>query len=493
MKNFLLIYPTLISEAPMALAMLGAILRQEGFNVHTCVNTFRKPLQVEDFVVKAREVRADYVGISMMTFNVLFTYEIVRELKKAGFTVIIGGAHPTDCPEEGIENGADVVVVGEGEESLRRVVRESVMGIVPRGPRLDINKLPSPDLSIFDEELFKDEEGFVKGFHRIYTSRGCPGVCTFCDWKVFRQAFKEYDMQTLIDGIKMRKERYGLTSFSIGDDCFTVNEERVFEFCRLIKPLDVNWRANSRANLVTQRMLDAMKDAGCHSIAFGLESGDPETLRRIGKQVTLEQNIAAPKMAHKAGLEVYGCLMVGFPWETPKSIENQIKFIHEVWNEVSLFQVSGSLMPFPGAAIYRQYAKKYGFEKYWLRPAYQNFGIQVYQNSLNPFGVSTFYQRYLFDDTYITEEYFFHYSDEYKKAVRKMVWEIGRHNLQFMFKGQELKQKLYLKLAWLSMIGSDWFPGLEKTIGGLLFSGRSAVERVRDKRRGIAKSYTNPN
>ena len=67
-KNFLLIYPTLISEAPIALAMLGAILKQEGFNVFTCVNTFKKPLDLEDFVERAREVKADYVGISMMTF-----------------------------------------------------------------------------------------------------------------------------------------------------------------------------------------------------------------------------------------------------------------------------------------------------------------------------------------------------------------------------------------------------------------------------------------
>ena len=503
MKNFLLIYPTLISEAPMALAMLGAILRQEGFNVHTCVNTFKKPLQVEDFVIMAHAVKADYVGISMMTFNVLFSYQIVKALREEGFIVIIGGAHPTDCPDEGIQNGAHIVVTGEGEETLREIVQgkplNEIKGIVADGlktkprPRLDINKLPPPDLSIFDEELFRDEEGFVKGFHRIYTSRGCPGVCTFCDWKVFRQAFKEYDIQAIIDGIKMRRDVYGITSFSIGDDCFTVNEERVMEFCKLVKPLGVNWRANSRANLVSQRMLDAMKDANCHSIAFGLESGDPDTLHKIGKQVTLEQNIQAPKMAHKAGLEVYGCLMCGFPWETPASIENQIKFIHEVWDDVSLFQVSGSLMPFPGAAIYRQYAKKFGFENYWLKPDYQQFGIQVYQNSLNPLKVSTFYQRYLFDDTYITEEYFFKYSDEYKRAVRKMVWEIGRHNLAFMFKGQTWKQKLYLKLAWLSMSVSDVFPNLEKRIGGMLFEGRSSIERVRDKRRGIAKSYTNPN
>src|SRR3990167_5869529 len=325
-KNFLLIYPTLISEAPIALAMLGAILKQEGFNVFTCVNTFKKPLDLEDFVERAREVKADYVGISMMTFEVLFVYKITKALKNAGFTVIMGGPHPTDCPQECLEAGADVVVVGEGEETLREIVQQKhlheIKGIVaahvktPNRPRLDIRKLPLPDLTIFDHDLFRDEDGFIKGFHRIYTSRGCPGYCSFCDWKVFGQAFWEYDTDMIIGEIKRRRDVYGIKSFSIADDCFTVTPEHVFHFCREIKKLGVNWRANSRANLVTQEMLYAMKDAGCHSIAFGLESGDPTTLRRIGKQVTLEENIQAPKMAHKAGLEVYGCLMAGFPWET---------------------------------------------------------------------------------------------------------------------------------------------------------------------------------
>lgn len=494
MKNFLLIYPTQVTEAPMTLAMLGAVLKQEGWKVHTLVNTFKKPLTLVDFVRKAKEVRADFVGISMITFDVLAVYEIVRTLKTFGFKVIMGGAHPTVCPQECIEAGADCVVIGEGEESLRDIVQGKIKsGIIPRKPRLDISSLPQPDLSVFDHDLFKDGEGFIKGFHRIYTSRGCPGYCTFCDWRVFGQKFKEYDIKEVFEEIKRRKREYGLNSFSIADDCFTVNSDRVFQFCELMKGTSINWRANSRANLVNQKMLFAMKEAGCHSIAFGLESGDPETLERIKKGVSLSDNIRAPKMAHRAGLEVYGCLMAGFPWETSKHTENQITFIREVWNDVSLFQVSGSLMPFPGSVIYHQYAKEFGFEKFWLKPEYQKFGIQVYQNVQNPFAVSNFYQRYFFDDTYIQNEYFFKYSLEYKASIKKMVKEIGRHNLAFMFKGQPIKQKFYYRIGETSMAVASRFPNLEKNVIGNLFSGRSKIEKIRDKRRGIAKSYTNPN
>lgn len=486
--NILLVYPTQITEAPMVLAMLGAVLKREGHRVYTCVNTFRKPLEVSDFVDKAKEVKADWVGISMLTFEVLKSYQIVQSLKREGFKVVLGGPHPTDCPEEGLEYGADAVVCGEGEEAILKVVRGEVSGIVPRQPRLNIHELPYPDLSVFDPKLF-EEGGFIKGFHRIYTSRGCPGVCTFCDWKVFGQTMKTYDLYQVLGEIKRRRDLYGITSFSIADDCFTENPARVSVFCNHIKKLGVSWRANSRANLVNLDLLEKMKLAGCHSIAFGLESGDRETLRRIGKKITLEQNIAAPKMAHKAGLEVYGCLMTGFPWETPESVRNQIEFIRELWDDVSLFQVSGSLMPFPGAAIYKQFAKKEGFEKFWLRPEYQRFGIQVYQNSPDPYAVSTLYQRLLFDDTYIRNEYFFKYSREYKRAVRRMVWEIGRHNLRFMFRNP-LKRYFWLGASGLSMFLP---PALEKKAVSALFHGRSRIESLRDRRRGIAKSYTNPN
>ena len=508
MRNFLLIYPTLITEAPITLAMLAPILTKNGFSVSAQVNTFKKPLNIEDFVKKAKETKADIVGISMLTFNVLFVYELIRALKKEGIFVIVGGAHPTDCPEEVIEAGADIAVMREGETTLEELCHywkgekklEDILGIVFRNskgkiistasrPRMELTDLPLPDLEIFEKDAFTGDDGFIKGFHRIYTSRGCPGACTFCDWKIFGQTFKTYPVDKIIEEIKRRKEKYGITSFSIADDCFTVIPERVFDFCEKIKPLKVAWRANSRANLVSFEMLKAMKEAGCHSVAFGLESGDPETLRRIGKGVSLEENIKAPKMAHEAGLEVYGCMMTGFPWETEENVGNNIKFIEEVWDSVSLFQVSGSLMPFPGTAIYRLFSKQYGFEKYWLNPKFQNAGIQIYQNIRNPYATSVFYQRLFFDDTYIQKECFFTYSENYKKKVREMVKKIGEHNLLFMFPQKPLKQKVFSLLARLSMFGYDWFP--EKRIGGLLFDWfgkrgtRSGIENLRDKRRGI--------
>lgn len=513
MSKFLLIYPTMITEAPTNLALISAVLRDEGFDSDIIVNTFKRPLEVQDFVDFAKEKGSTIAFITMMTFDVLRVYEIAKALKRAGLEVVLGGCHPTDCPEEGIKNGADIVVRNEAEMTIKELCDywrgnkqlHEILGITykqgenivsndPR-PRMDLDWLPQPDLTKFDIELFKGDDGIIKGFHRIFTSRGCPGVCTFCDWQVFKQTMRYHPISKIMEYIQMVADKYGMTSFSIADDCFTVDPQRVYEFCKQIVRIRprITWRSNSRANLVSNRMLRAMKKAGCHFTAFGLESGDEETLKRVGKMVTVEENIQAPIMAHEVGMDVYGCLMTGFPWETPKHVQSQIDFIHKLWDAVSLFQVSGSLMPFPGTAIYRMYHKEYGFTNYWLKPEYQNFGIQVYQNALNPLKVSTFYQRYLFDDTYIQKEYFFRYTPEYKAKVREFVLEVGRHNLIYMFPNQPRKQKLILFLSKLSMKLYDIFPDLEMKVGGFFFDlfhkkdRRAGIEKRRDVRRGFVK------
>lgn len=497
-KKILFINPTMITEAPTTLAMLAGVAEKYGFSSRAAVNTFKKPLGVKDFVKEAKDYGAGIVGISMMTFEILFCYELVKELKKEGFLVIVGGVHPTDCPEECIEAGADVVIQGEGESVFEEILKKYPnikKGIRERKSPVDLAALPSPKLDIFDLDVFKIGDGLIKGFQRIYTSRGCPGRCTFCDWQVFKQNIRFYPISAVIDEIKKRVEKYDITNFNIADDCFTINHERVYEFCEQIKKIKpkISWQAQSRANLVNPELLKAMKDAGCYLICFGFESGDPETLLKVKKFVTLEQNIKTAWMAHDAGLEIYGTLMTGFPWETEKNVQNQIDFIHKTWDAVSLFTVSGSLIPFPGTEIYREYAKQYGFEKYWLKPDYQELGLQIYQNVLNPLATSTFYQRIFFDDTYIKKEYFFKYTPGYKKKVREMVWELGKHNLVFMFKDQVLKQKLYLAMGKLSMLGENMFPGLEKKIGGGIFhlfhkeGQRSGVEKLRDKKRRFTK------
>jgi magnesium-protoporphyrin IX monomethyl ester (oxidative) cyclase len=553
-RNVLLLYPTIIGEIPNCIAQIASVFEDEGFNVTVSVNTFKRPLTNEDFLNLATEVDAKIIAISTLTFEILSQYKLIKSFKERGFTVIVGGPHATTRSEEVVENGADIVVRNEGEDTVRELCKlwkgeslngddpeelkkkwnarpemglkvpdiisenigdglASILGITyfdkvenkikstpPRKRIVDLASLPPPNYDLFDHFAFADGDGTIRGTHRIFTSRGCPAKCKFCDWGVFGQRVTFQNMPRIIGEIKRRVDKYGTTNFRLADDVFTANKRHVQSFCEEIVKISprIEWQANTRAEFVTEEMLTLMKKSGCYMVAFGLESGDQETLDKVDKKCTVETNIKAAKMAAAAGLKVYGCLMVGFPWETPKSIDNTIKMVKEIWDDVFLFQVSGSLIPFPGTRIYDEHVKKYPkIKDYWLKEKYQKFGIQTYQNNVNPYKVSTYYQRNLFDDSYIQDEGFFDYTQEYKDKIGEFVFLVGRHNLENIYAGKRIKQKVLLALSKISYFMYKKFPKLEKYIVGNLYSfyslftrkgKRAKAENIRSHRRGFGKS-----
>ena len=550
-KNVLLIYPTIIGEIPMSLAQVSSVFESEGFNVHNAVNTFKKPLTNKDFLDIATEVEADIIGISTLTFEIKNTYKLIKSFKDQGYTVIVGGPHASTQPEEVIINGADIVVRNEGEESIKELCKfwkgeiikrdqdelnrkwnervdsglkvpdlvadnfsdglGSILGITyfdkveqkirsnpPRKRITDLASLPKPNYDLFDHSLFTDAKGLIRGTHRIFTTRGCPAKCTFCDWGVFGQRVTFQNMRLIVEEIQRRVDQYGTTNFFIADDVFTVNKKHVSEFCKEVVKVRprIEWQAQTRAEFVDEEMLIEMKEAGCYMVGFGLESGDQESLRRMDKRVDVETNIKATKLAAKVGLKVYANLMIGFPWETPKHIDNTLNMVREIWDDVFIFQVSGSLIPFPGTRIYEEYVKEYpNLKDYWLNDNYQQYGIQTYQNNAKPYKMSTYYQRNLFDDTYIRDENFFTYTEEFKKKVGEFVFEIGHHNLRNVYPD---RYKLLLYYAKISYFLYLKFPKLEKIIVGNFYSllsiitfskkiKRSTGEEIRNDRRGMGK------
>jgi anaerobic magnesium-protoporphyrin IX monomethyl ester cyclase len=506
MKKCLLLYPSAISEIPHSLAIIAAIFKEEGWDVRVAVSTFKKPLDNSDFLELVDEYKPDIVGISMITIEVLKVYELIKALKGKDCAVWVGGTHATVCSDEVVQHGADVVVRNEGEETIRELLRgkplNQILGITyeedgvvistPRRPRImDLTTLPKPDFSLFDKELFTIDDGMVRGMYRIYTSRGCPGRCTFCAWQVFDQKVAYLPIPEVIKDIKRVVDEYGITNFLLADDCLTTNKRHLMELCNEIVKISpkVIWQCQTRADFATPALMKMMADAGCWLITVGAESGDPETLRRVNKRVTLEQNISAPIYAHEAGMKVQTNLMFGFPWETVKSLENGLDYIKKVWDATYFFSVSGSVVPFAGTDLYNEYCDSYGFRNYWLRERYQNCGAQLYQNTLNPYANSTFYQRNIYDDTYVQEDYFFNYPDDYKKKFAEVIFEVGRHNLEKLYPAQYVKRTAILGLSKLSKSIYDVFPKLETTIGSWIpVHDRSLVEESRNAKRGVTRN-----
>lgn len=484
-KKILLVFPNPISEMPTGFAYLSAVLKKKGCDVKAVVNTFNNFLRWDDFVDVAREYKPEIVGINIGTFRLLGVYETLRRIKRLGPKIIAGGAHATTCPDELLDNGVDIVVRNEGEATLselcglwngqaglslgliKGISYRKSDGTIAHNPAReyipDLDYLPEPDFSCFDQDCFRTSDGLLKGLHRIYCSRGCPAGCTFCDRAIFGQKVRYRSIENVIKEIKYRKDVHNIQCFVIADDTFTFNKRYVRSFCEAVKSakLNIAWSASTRANAVDIETLAIMKDAGCYMVSYGIESGDPETLRLTRKGITLEQAHKAVDDAARVGFRIYVNLMTGFPWESETGVINNINYIKRHFNQVYMYQVSGAIVPYPGTEIYQTYKDKYGFKEWWLKKEYQNFGVQIHQNVENPYEYSTFYQRQLYDDTYIWEESFFKYTPKYKERVREMAFLIGKRNLLALYPSFVRRWIVY-GLCKLSRFVYELNPRLEK-------------------------------
>ena len=302
--------------------------------------------------------------------------QIVKE--EADSKVIMVGPHATALPEETLKdaNGAvDVICRGEYDYTVLDVVRcfegcgdlDDILGIsyikngeikhnASRPFIQNLDELPFPAWHHLDIMKYFDGQKLYPYIDMI-SGRGCPNRCIFCLWPQVMHGLKyrlrspknvvdemEYDIE---NWPKLKK---GEIFFE--DDTFTVNKKRAMQICKEIleRDLDITWSVNARANHGDLELFKMMKKAGCRELLVGFESGDQGMLDRMNKNLTLEQSRAFVKLAHKAGLVVHGCFVLGLPGETRETMEKTIKFALEL--NLDSVQFSAA-MPFPGTVYYK--------------------------------------------------------------------------------------------------------------------------------------------
>jgi len=151
----------------------------------------------------------------------------------------------------------------------------------------------------------------------------------------------------------------GFERINIADDLFASDKERVKEICAGIRKRDLKftWSAFARVDTVDQEMLEAMVAAGCDSVSFGVESGNPEMLKRIKKGIKLEQVHNAVKMCKQSGMIAHASFMVGLPGETKETLAQT----EELAKSLDIVYGYHYLAPFPGTTV-REKVHKYDLE-----------------------------------------------------------------------------------------------------------------------------------
>jgi len=386
--------PFSAASPPLGLSYLAASLLEGGHEVQVCDLAARFPPSREDLVGLLEAWRPALVGVTLYTEVALATYDLVATLPRGEALWVAGGVHATAQPAEPLRFGFAVTVRGEGALTLRELadlldrgtsgpdLLPAVPGLSWRDssgelratadrPRLqDLDALPPPHRAgaLFPRRWYLPD-GVGSLAVSLLTSRGCAGRCTFCSNEVTGRQPRLHSPARVLAELLALRQREGQVTCSFHDDAFTADRPRLLQLCRLFReqltPRPV-WWCESRVDGFDAEIAGPMREAGCRAVAFGVESGDPGVLRRIGKQITPEQVLAAFAAARGAGLLTHANIMFGFPGETEEELGQTLRLMERLAPHTTSFGALGLLVPYPGTAIYRRHAVEYGFTEWWL-------------------------------------------------------------------------------------------------------------------------------
>jgi radical SAM superfamily enzyme YgiQ (UPF0313 family) len=382
---------------PLGLGTINALLRSYGYDSRILNCSAWSWKRTARFL---RQERPDVFGVSVFTFNRHEAMRLAALAREASPACLIaaGGPHATHLSHPLLSHYAqiDVVVRGEGEETMLDLVRarahgdlaRSLAGIsgitfrttdgtafvdTPDRPVItDLDRLPHP---------CADPAGVgvdpLTQFEFIITSRGCPAACTFCSSPDFwGRALRFRSAANMIEEIGLLRERHGVVYVSVRDDTFTVNKRRVIDFCRTLidRKTDLLWDCQSRVNAVDEERLAWMRLAGCTHIQYGVESGSPRMLRRLNKGITIEQIRAAAAATRRVGLELSIYLITGIDSETDDDLAATVSLIEDIRPHDGLVS---PMTVYPGTALYEEARTRFGLgDDYWVRDRREAFYVR---------------------------------------------------------------------------------------------------------------------
>lgn len=292
----------------------------------------------------------DYVILTTSTMSFREDVHFLQALKEVcNCKTILFGSYVSYLPVKALKHSAvDIIIRYEPEFTLQEICKRvsenkslsKVKGIgykdqygrpkinQDRSFETDLDTLPIPDRTPIVDYRYFNPLVKKKRWVTAITSRGCPGRCTFCTSPTFYgNRYRYNSVERVIDEIKYLLS-IGYKEIFYRDETFTGDYKRTEQICKRIiaEKIDVTWICSARVNTVDRPLLSLMKQAGCHMVRFGVETGSQEILNEMKKGTTLEQARRVFSYCNELGLETHGHFMVGCPKETWQSVYRTIDF-----------------------------------------------------------------------------------------------------------------------------------------------------------------------
>ena len=261
----------------------------------------------------------------------------------------------------------------DGPAALARVPGLSLRGsggaVVRTPPRpflKDLDALPRPAWDLVDWDRYRRAWRGRHGYHSINlaTTRGCPYHCNWCAKPIYGQRYAVRSPERVVEEMAFLKRTYAPDHFSFVDDIFGLRPGWVEEFAREVEKQDARlpFRCLTRADLLSEDTVAALRHAGCRTVWIGAESGSQRVLDAMEKGNAVEDIRRAASRLHAAGIEVGFFLQFGYPGETREDIEATRRLVAECGPDDIGISVS---YPLPGTRFHERVKAQLGAKQNW--------------------------------------------------------------------------------------------------------------------------------
>jgi radical SAM superfamily enzyme YgiQ (UPF0313 family) len=372
-------------------------------NLATMVSGPDRPVLIHDLVLALRrkelkrgeslydecaemilERAPDMVGFSAQCTTFPGVVQIARRLKalRKDLLIVVGGHNASFVDERTLASfpWIDAVVRGEGETTFRELVEawegdrdlRGVEGLtfrkgsqVLRNPDRDLipdlNTLPLPDYSLVPSfSAYRDACGIPRSIAILEVGRGCPHRCVYCsESRLWRRRTRTFSVDRLVREMEGLHARHGAECFLLAYDQFTADRAFVEDFCRRVISSGLNrlpWYCISRLDTVDAPLLRLMREAGCESMCYGIDSGSKRTLAFIRKHIDESILYQRVRETTDQGMVPTLSFVIGFPEEEREDIDATLRLALKTGiqgNSNPLIQMPTVL---PGTELHEKYA-----------------------------------------------------------------------------------------------------------------------------------------
>jgi len=335
---------------PLGSLAVGSYLKEKGYDVRIYDRAADKRKLAKVFA----EFKPDAVGISLIaSVAIPDALRVSKYCREQGVPVIMGGITASFVADALLkEDATDYIVLGEGEIPMYELLRKLESGepvgemlgiayrdesgqiqIMPERPFADLNEFPTMDWSLIKPERYW--QSHISGMQRaiyLFRSKGCPGRCTFC----FNPAFHHSERRVRSDedvceDIRVLVTEYHADGIIFGDECFCTRSEELLNFCAKLKAMNlpVHWGCQTRTT-TTREELQAMYDAGCRAVFFGVESGSPKIQKKVHKNLSLNGIERVFRDCQEIGIYTTASIVLGLPTETEEDLKLTIALMTKI-------------------------------------------------------------------------------------------------------------------------------------------------------------------